>query len=148
MLDKRPARVLLVTECSMAVEHRGRGAGHRVHPAVQPLPAHEADHAAEDSRQPGAAADEVTVDPLVAERARRAVERMVNLKLTIVVPAKRSASRNPSAAAVDFGTDRDTRAGEAITPAVMGPRFARDDKVASKLDVSDQVHDFAVPPTT
>ena len=37
------------------VQHRGRSAGDRVHPAVQPLPAHEADHAAEDSRQPGLA---------------------------------------------------------------------------------------------
>ena len=37
------------------VQHRGRGAGHRVHPAVQSLPAHEADHAAEDPRQPGRA---------------------------------------------------------------------------------------------
>ena len=34
------------------LEHRSRGAGHRVHPAVQPLPAHEADHIAEDPRQP------------------------------------------------------------------------------------------------
>ena len=48
----RPARVLLVTECSMASNIAGRGARHRLHQAVQPLPAHEADHAAEDPRQP------------------------------------------------------------------------------------------------
>ena len=34
------------------VQRPGRGAGHRLHQAVQPLPAHEAHHAAEDSRQP------------------------------------------------------------------------------------------------
>ncbi len=34
------------------VQHRGGGAGHRFHPAVQSLPAHEAHHAAEDPRQP------------------------------------------------------------------------------------------------
>ena len=61
------------------LQRRRRGARCRVRAALQPVPAHEAD-------QPGKILDslltmqhEVTVDPIVAERARRAVERMVNL---------------------------------------------------------------------
>ena len=41
--DKRPARVLMVTECSMSDNVATGPAGRGVHPAVQSVPAHEAD---------------------------------------------------------------------------------------------------------
>ena len=58
----------------------GRTARRRNGAAVQSVPAHEADHAAQDSGQPAHLREEVTIDPLIAEKARRSVERMINLK--------------------------------------------------------------------
>ena len=52
---------------------------HRVRAALQPLPAHEADHAAEYPARARDDAHEVTIDPAIAERARLAVERMMAL---------------------------------------------------------------------
>ena len=53
---------------------------HRVRAALQPLPAHEAHHAAENIYEALSARPyEVTVDPAIAERARLAVQRMVDL---------------------------------------------------------------------
>ena len=46
--DARPAGHRMLD----GLEYRRGGAGHRVHPAVQSLPAYEADHAAQDPRQP------------------------------------------------------------------------------------------------
>ena len=70
--QRQPRRVVLLTECSMsdnvAVQNPGRG----VRPPVQSLPAHEADHAAEDPPRAGDDAHEVTIDPAIAERARAA----------------------------------------------------------------------------
>ena len=44
--DRKPPRVVLVTECSMSDNVARRVPDDRVRAAVQPLPAHEADHAA------------------------------------------------------------------------------------------------------
>ncbi len=62
----KPARVVLVTECSMSDNVAVRASRDRVRAAVQSLPAHEADHARQDP--PGAGDDEheVTIDPAVA----------------------------------------------------------------------------------
>ena len=52
-------------------QRRRRRAGHRVRAALQPVPAHEADHAWRTSTRPCCTSRyEVTVDPAVAERAR------------------------------------------------------------------------------
>ena len=57
-------------------QRAGRIARRRVRAAVQSLPAHEADHAAEDSRQPASIMkEEVVIDPAIAAKARRSVER-------------------------------------------------------------------------
>jgi len=77
---KRPARVLLVTECSMAANIAAEA------PDIEFVrPCNLCPHMKRitlprilDSLV--YLQDEVTVDPLVAEKARRAVERMVNLK--------------------------------------------------------------------
>ena len=78
---RQPKRVLLVTECSMARQCRGGKSGRRFRAPVQPLPAYEADHPAENSRQPGLYArgsdDRSRHWP---QRARRSVERMIELK--------------------------------------------------------------------
>ena len=44
---EKPARVVLLTECSMADNVSVRASGRRVRAPVQPVPAHEADHVAE-----------------------------------------------------------------------------------------------------
>ncbi len=54
VLTRKPRQVVLITECSMADNVACRRAGHRVRAALQPLPAHEADHPGEHLR--GAAA--------------------------------------------------------------------------------------------
>ncbi len=77
---KRPAKVLLVTECSMASNVAAE------HPDIDFIrPCNLCPHMKRitlprilDSLLN--MADEVTVDPMVAAKARRAVERMVNLK--------------------------------------------------------------------
>ncbi len=51
--DKRPKRVVMVTECSMADNVQAEVPDVEFMRPVQPLPAHEAHHAAEDPRQPG-----------------------------------------------------------------------------------------------
>ena len=51
--NKHPKRVVMVTECSMADNVQAELPDVEIRAAVQSLPAHEADHAAEDSRQPG-----------------------------------------------------------------------------------------------
>ena len=74
----RPKRVVMVTECSMADNVQAELPDVEFVAAVQPLPAHEAHHAAEDPRQPRCyMKEEVVVDPAIAEKARRAVERMI-----------------------------------------------------------------------
>ena len=50
--NKKPARVLLVTECSMADNVAAETTGVEFIRPVQFLPAYEAHHAAENSRQP------------------------------------------------------------------------------------------------
>ena len=50
--DKRPKRVRHGHRVLDGRQRAGGIAGRRVRAAVQPLPAHEADHAAEDPRQP------------------------------------------------------------------------------------------------
>ena len=77
---KRPARVLLVTECSMAANVAAEA------PDIEFVrPCNLCPHMKRitlprilDSLL--YLQDEVTVDPMIAQRARRAVERMVNLK--------------------------------------------------------------------
>ncbi len=46
--DKKPRRVVLVTECSMSDNVAVQSPGYRVRAAMQPVPAHEADHPSED----------------------------------------------------------------------------------------------------
>ena len=80
VLQKRPAKVLLVTECSMASNIAAEA------PDIEFIrPCNLCPHMKRitlpkilDSLV--FVKDEVTVDPLVADRARRAVERMINLK--------------------------------------------------------------------
>ena len=68
-------------------QRAGRIAGRRVRAAVQSLPAHEAHHAAEDPRQPACyMKEEVVIDPAIAAKARRSVERMINLKIVGMQP--------------------------------------------------------------
>ena len=50
--EKRPRRLVMVTECSMADNVRAELPDVEIRAALQSLPAHEAHHAAEDSRQP------------------------------------------------------------------------------------------------
>ena len=79
--SKKPARVVLITECSMADNVSVHHPDVAVRPPVQSLPAHEAHHA---GRTSGRALEEmrheVTIDPAVAGRARQAVERMLAVK--------------------------------------------------------------------
>jgi quinolinate synthase len=80
VLDKRPARVLLVTECSMASNIAADA------PEIEFIrPCNLCPHMKRITLPKILDSlvylkDEVTVDPLVAARARRAVERMVNLR--------------------------------------------------------------------
>jgi quinolinate synthase len=80
VLDHRPARVLLVTECSMASNVAVEA------PDVQFIrPCNFCPHMrritlANILESLVELKEEVTIDPLVAARARRAVERMINLK--------------------------------------------------------------------
>ena len=50
--QNRPKRVVMITECSMADNVQAELPDVEMVRPVQPLPAHEADHAAEDPRQP------------------------------------------------------------------------------------------------
>ena len=50
--NKQPKRVVMVTECSMADNVQAELPDVEIRAAVQSVPAHEAHHAAEDSRQP------------------------------------------------------------------------------------------------
>ena len=47
---------------------------------MQFVPAHEADHVAEDPRRLVNMREEVLIDPAIAEKARLPIERMINLK--------------------------------------------------------------------
>ena len=76
---KRPARVALVTECSMSDNVAVQLSRRRIRAALQSLPAHEAHHAAKIRRALETMKDEVTIDPAIAAPARRAVERMLAL---------------------------------------------------------------------
>ena len=80
VLKNRPARVLLVTECSMASNIAAEA------PDIEFIrPCNLCPHMKRitlpkilDSLR--RLSDEVTIDPMVAAKARRAVERMINLK--------------------------------------------------------------------
>ena len=80
VLQKRPAKVLLVTECSMASNIAAEA------PDIEFIrPCNLCPHMKRITLPKILDSlvfmkDEVTVDPLVADRARRAVERMINLK--------------------------------------------------------------------
>jgi quinolinate synthase len=80
VLQKRPAKVLLVTECSMASNIAAEA------PDIDFIrPCNLCPHMKRITLPKILDSlvfmkDEVTVDPLVADRARRAVERMINLK--------------------------------------------------------------------
>ena len=80
VLDKRPSRVLLVTECSMAGNIEAEA------PDIEFVrPCNLCPHMKRITLPKILDSlvylkDEVTIDPLVAGRARQAVERMVNLK--------------------------------------------------------------------
>jgi len=89
VLTRKPKQVVLITQCSMADNVAADAAGDTqfIRPGNS-LPAHEADQALgmlyeallHDQYQ-------VTVDPAIAERARLAVQRMVDLPPP-VVPAR------------------------------------------------------------
>ena len=51
--DKRAKRVVMITECSMADNVQAEMPDVEMRTAVQSVSAHEADHAAQDSGQPG-----------------------------------------------------------------------------------------------
>jgi quinolinate synthase len=80
VLDRHPAKVLLVTECSMSANIEAEA------PDIEFIrPCNLCPHMKRialpkilDSLVE--LKDEVTIDPLVAGKARRAVERMINLK--------------------------------------------------------------------
>ena len=77
---QRPPRVVLLTECSMSDNVAVAPSRGGVHPALQSVPAHEADHARSNIRHAlETGRHEVTIDPAIAARARRAVERMLAL---------------------------------------------------------------------
>ena len=74
--ESRPPRVVLITECSMSDNVAVECPDVEFVRPVHPLPAHEADHAAQDpARASSTMRHEVEVEPEVAARARRAVER-------------------------------------------------------------------------
>jgi quinolinate synthase len=60
---RKPKRVVLITECSMADNVAASTPADRVPAALQPVPAHEADHPPEHLRRPALRRYEVTVDP-------------------------------------------------------------------------------------
>jgi quinolinate synthase len=80
VLQKRPAKVLLVTECSMASNIAAEA------PDIEFIrPCNLCPHMKRITLPKILDSlvymkDEVTVDPLIADKARRAVERMINLK--------------------------------------------------------------------
>ena len=72
------ARVVMVTECSMSDNVAVEFPDVEFVRPVQPLPAHEADHAAQDPLvAPEPAAPRCDVDPEVGQRAKLALERML-----------------------------------------------------------------------
>ena len=75
--SQKPPRVVLMTECSMSDNVAVAASRGRVHPALQFVPAHEADNACQHPRGAGENRHVVTIDPAIAVRARLAVERML-----------------------------------------------------------------------
>ncbi len=67
--QKKPARVVLLTECSMSDNVAVHPSRCRIHPPLQSLPAHEADHASNIRAALEESRHEVTVDPAVAVAA-------------------------------------------------------------------------------
>jgi quinolinate synthase len=77
---KRPARVLLVTECSMAANVAAEAPGIEFIRPCNLCPHMKRITLPKILDSLVYLRDEVTVEPFVAEKARRAVERMINLK--------------------------------------------------------------------
>jgi quinolinate synthase len=80
VLQKRPARVMLLTECSMASNIAAEAPGIAFTAPCNLCPHMKRITLPKILDSLVYLRDEVTVDPLVAARARRAVERMINLK--------------------------------------------------------------------
>ena len=80
VLDKRPARVLLVTECSMSSNIEAEAPGIEFIRPCNLCPHMKRITLPKILDSLVELKDEVTVDPLVADKARRAVERMINLR--------------------------------------------------------------------
>jgi quinolinate synthase len=80
VLDKRPARVLLVTECSMSSNIEAEAPGIEFIRPCNLCPHMKRITLPKILDSLVELKDEVTVDPLVAAKARRAVERMINLR--------------------------------------------------------------------
>ncbi len=78
--DRKPAKALLVTECSMASNIAAETPGVEFIRPCNLCPHMKRITLPKILDSVVELKDEVTVDPLVADRARRAVERMVNLK--------------------------------------------------------------------
>ncbi len=78
--DKRPPKVLMVTECSMADNVASETPGVEFVKPCNLCPHMKRIQLPKILDALVYLTDEVTIDPLVAERARRSVERMVNLK--------------------------------------------------------------------
>jgi len=80
VLEKRPPKVLLVTECSMASNVAAEAPGIEFVGPCNLCPHMKRITLRKILDSLVALKEEVTVDPLIADRARRAVERMVNLR--------------------------------------------------------------------
>ncbi len=80
VLDRRPPKVMLVTECSMASNIAAEAPGVEFVGPCNLCPHMKRINLANILDSLIEMKEEVTVDPLIAARARRAVERMVNLK--------------------------------------------------------------------
>ena len=75
----QPDRVMMITECSMADNVARETPEHRVRPALQPLPLHEADHARQHQDSLATLTHQVEIDPEMADRARQAVIAMLEV---------------------------------------------------------------------
>ncbi len=78
--DKRPKRLVMITECSMADNVRAELPGIEMVQPCNLCPHMKRITLSNILESLLYLREEVTVDPLVAERARRSVERMINLK--------------------------------------------------------------------